>query len=274
MSTSLAGPSGERAHARNTLRASAATWFIIAAFGQFFFAYYILVHFGGSVLEADWEAMSRRLIVGIVDGDAFGNFNLLLHLALAFLITVAGPLQFIPQIRQAFPVFHRWTGRIYLTVAVVISLGALYLTWGRGMAGLIPEIGISINAVLIIVFAGLALRAALVRRFDAHHRWALRLFIAASGVWFFRVGYGFWMIATGGAMPGVGRMLDGPVDYFLVFGCYGAPLVILEVYQYARDKGGPTLRYAAAGLVFAGAGITATGVVGAAMMFWLPRLAS
>ena len=258
---------------RSLLKASAITWFVIAALGQAYFAYYILVYFGGSVVAADWQGMSSRLIVGIVDGDAFGNFNLLLHLALAFLITAGGPLQFIPQIRRHLPWFHRVNGRVYLTVAVVISLGALYLTWARGMAGPVPQIGISINAVLIIVFAVFTVRAALARRFDDHHRWALRLFIAASGVWFFRIGFGFWLIATGGAMPGVGPMLNGPFDYFLVFGCYALPLVILEIYQHARDKGGVRTRHAAAGLVFAGAGVTGVGIVGAAMMFWLPRLA-
>ncbi len=273
MSTSEAMAAPSRDVSRGLLKASAVTWFCAASVGWAFFAFYIVVFFGGKAMEMDWQGMTRHMIVGIVDGDTFGNFNLLLHLALAFWITVAGPLQFIPAIRCRFPIFHRWNGRSYGVVAVLITLGALYLTWARGMVGPIQQTAISINGLMILAFAGFAVRAALARDFDEHHRWALRLLIAVSGVWFFRIGFGFWLIATGFTMPGVGTMLDGPFDYFLVFGNYLVPLLVLEIYQYARDKGGVAVRYAASALVFSGAAVTAMGIVGAAMMFWLPRLA-
>lgn len=258
--------------ATRILKGSAVAWFAVAAAGQYFFAYYILVFYGGTAIAGDWAAWTRRLIVGFVEADLIGNLNLVAHMLLAFLITAAGPLQFVPQIRRRFPIFHRWTGRVYVTVAVLISLGALYLVWARGMAGLIPGIGISINGVLIIVCAVFAVRAVLARRIAEHQRWALRLFVMASGVWFFRIGFGFWFVVTEGAMPGVGPMLDGPFDYFLIFGNYLVPLAVLEIYQYARDRGAPSVKLAASGLVAAGAVVTAIGIFGAAQMFWLPRL--
>ncbi len=257
---------------RALLKASAVTWFTVAALGQFAFAIYILLFYGGNALEGDWTAWTRRLIVGFVEADLIGNLNVVAHMLLAFIMSAGGPLQFIPAVRKRFPAFHRWNGRVYAVTAVVISLGGIYLTWARGMAGLVNEIGITVNAVLIILFAGFTVRHAIKRQLAIHHRWALRLFMVASGVWFFRVGFGFWFIATGGTMPGVGPMLNGPFDYFLAIGSYILPLVVLEIYLNARDKGGVATRFATAALVFAAAGVTSIGVIGAAMMFWLPNL--
>lgn len=259
--------------ARKTLQSAALTWFCVAAIGQLFFAYYIMIFYGGSALVGEWDRWTQRLIVGFTAEDALGNLQLVLHMLLAFIITVGGLLQFIPAVRRYFPTFHRWNGRVYAVVAVLISLGALYLTWARGMAGPVPQIGISINGILIIAFAVMTARLAMKRDFVAHHRWALRLFIVVSGVWFFRIGFGFWLVATGGTMPGVGPMLNGPFDYFLAFGCYGLPLVILEIYQRARDGRSNALAFGAAGLVLTGALVTGLGIYGAAMMFWLPNLA-
>lgn len=259
--------------ARKSLQAAAMTWFCVAAIGQIFFAYYILIFYGGSALAGEWHRWTQRLIVGFTTEDVFGNLQLVLHIALAFIITIGGLIQFIPMIRRHFPAFHRWNGRVYGITAVLISLGALYLTWVRGMAGPVPQIGISINGLLILIFAVMTVRLAIKRNFVMHHRWALRLFIAVSGVWFFRIGFGFWLIATSGTMPGVGPMLNGPFDYFLTFGCYGVPLIILEIYQRARDGHSNGFAFAAAALVFLGALVTGIGIYGAAMMFWLPNLA-
>jgi hypothetical protein len=72
------------------LKASAITWFTIAALGQFAFAAYIFAFYGGNALEGDWDAWTRRLIVGIVDGDFAGNLNVIAHMLLAFIICVGG----------------------------------------------------------------------------------------------------------------------------------------------------------------------------------------
>lgn len=272
MSSTAAAATPNANAGRGVLRASAAVWFTIAALGQFAFAAYILLFYGGTAIGGDWSAWSARMLVGFVDADLLGNVSVLTHILFALIMSVGGPIQFIPAVRKRWPAFHRWNGRVFATAAVLISLGGLYLTWARGMAGLFNEVTISANAVLILVCAAFTVRAALARRIDAHHRWALRLFIAASGVWFFRVGYGFWFIVTGGEMPGVGPMLDGPADYVFAAGSYLAPLAVLEVYQWARDKAGPWSRTAAAALVFGAAGVTGIGVVGAAMIFWLPTL--
>ncbi len=52
-------------------------------------------------------------------GTTSANAALVVHLAMAALVTFGGPLQLIPQIRAHFPAFHRWTGRAYIAVASV-----------------------------------------------------------------------------------------------------------------------------------------------------------
>ena len=122
----------------------------------------------------------------MVAGDVVGNAVMLAHIVLAFVITVGGPLQLVPRIRARAPRFHRWNGSIYLATATVMSLGGLYLTWARfeDLPSILNGVAISLNAVLILIFGAMTLRRAMARNIAAHQRWALRLFVAVSGVWF------------------------------------------------------------------------------------------
>ena len=64
---------------------------------------------------------------------------------------------------------------------------------------------------------------------------------------------------------------DGPFVRAWAFGCYLAPLAMLELYL-AAERRGPLPRFAAAaglGLLTLAAGI---GIFGAVMAMWLPRL--
>ena len=53
------------------------------------------------------------------------------------------------------------------------------------------DIGVSLNGVLIMIFAEIALRYARARKIAVHRRWALRTFMVVSGVRFLRVIYKF-----------------------------------------------------------------------------------
>ncbi|MEQ9315305.1 MAG: DUF2306 domain-containing protein, partial [Henriciella sp.] len=226
---------------------------------------------GVSTVEGDFERMDGRVFHGFIAGDLIGNALFLSHVLLAFIITFGAPFQLVPQIRNNFRAFHRWNGRVFLLVALVISVGALILVFRRGViGGTFVAAGNTINAICILAFAAMTLRFALKRRFADHQRWAMRLFIAASGVWFFRLGFGFWAGVTGGAMPGSEMDLTGPFDRFLGIGHAIIPLIVLELYMLARDKGTPAARYAMAGSMVVFSGMTALGIFMAAQIFWLP----
>lgn len=259
--------------ADGALKSAAVLWFLTAVAGQWMFAAYVLLFYGGTAAAGNFKAWNERLIHGIVAGDPAGNIVLVVHLALAFVITVGGPLQLIPQVRNRAPVFHHWNGRIYILTAFVISAGALYMVWTRGvLGGPVNAIAISLNGVLIMICAAMTVRHAIARNIDTHRRWALRLFLVVSGVWFFRVGMMFWIIANQGPV-GVGENLDGPFAVFLGYAQYVVPLLVLELYLRTQDRAGAPGKFAmAAGLVVLTA-MMALGIFGATTFMWLPRLA-
>ena len=157
-----------------------------------------------------------------------------------------GPLQLVPQIRAHFPAFHRWLGRTYMCTAVASALVGLYLIWTRPLFGsLVNNIGTSLDGVLIIVFAAITLRYAIVRDIRTHRRWALRLFMVVSAVWFIRIGFRVWNFLTGGI--GVdSESFSGPFVAIWHFGQYLLPLAVLELFFLARDSANEHARYAMA----------------------------
>ena len=247
-------------------------WFGVAAAGQAFFAVYIALFYGGSSLRGDVQTWNEVVPGRVVAGDTIGLLAMAAHVALAFVVTAAGPLQLIPALRARWPKLHRWTGRVYVSLAFVISLGGLYLVWGHREADdtLLGSAPLTLNALLIMGFAFMALKAAMARRIDIHRRWALRLFLAMSGVWFLRVGIMMWVLLIGSA--GLGERLEGPVGTFLKFACYAFPLLVLELYFMVRGGTSGALRWLMAGALFALTAGMAVGIAMAAKVFWLPNL--
>nr|WP_042182239.1 DUF2306 domain-containing protein [Kibdelosporangium sp. MJ126-NF4]CEL14767.1 membrane protein, putative [Kibdelosporangium sp. MJ126-NF4]CTQ96603.1 membrane protein, putative [Kibdelosporangium sp. MJ126-NF4] len=97
---------------------------------------------------------------------------LVVHIFTATVALVLGPLQFIPKIR-ARRRLHRTLGRIYLLAGVLPSAVATVpvAIWsGR----LITQIGLTAAAVLWLVTAFLAYRAARRRDFANHRAWMMR----------------------------------------------------------------------------------------------------
>lgn len=130
------------------LHGSAAIWFVAAAAGQLMFAVYLASLYGAGALYGDADVLSTVMRNGRIEGDPAGNAALMAHVLLAFVITLGGLLQLTPQVREAAPAFHRWNGRVYLTLAVIIALTGLVLTWARPTAsGLTNQFSITLNGV-------------------------------------------------------------------------------------------------------------------------------
>lgn len=105
-----------------TLNAAARFWFVVAVAGQWMFACYIALVYGGAVVQGNLQAATSRLAHGYEAGNPVGNTVLFTHLLFAAAISFMGALQLIPKIRARFPLFHRWNGRIYIVVAFSASL--------------------------------------------------------------------------------------------------------------------------------------------------------
>jgi len=258
--------------AEKILSIAARLWFVVAMAGQWMFACYIAALYGGSALRGDWTAWHKRIAHG--HGPAtLGNTAMAVHLFLAVIILIGGPLQLILQLRRHAPAFHRWNGRLYVLALFIATITALYMVWFRGTAGDFPQhVGVSLDAALIMIFAVIALRYAIARDIAKHRRWALRLFIVVNGVWFFRVGLMLWLVINHGPAGFNPKTFTGPFLTFWSFGNYLLPLAILELYLRTTDRSSSSARFAmAAGLIILTVAI-GIGVLVATKVMWLPRL--
>lgn len=261
------------AFADTALNTSARFWFLVTAIGQVLFALYIVMFYGSTALQGNLPAWNKVLPHGYVPGDAMGNSALAAHLLLAAMITLGGLLQLTPQIRSRMPSFHRWNGRIYMLTAVMAAVFGLYMVWFRaGDSAFLQHLGISLDAILIIVFAALALRHALVRDIKAHRRWALRLFMAVNSVWFFRVGLMFWVFINKGPAGFDPHTFKGPFLDFWSFADCLLPLAVLELYLRTRDRAEAFGRLLMAGSLMLLTVALGIGVFVAFMGMWWPHM--
>jgi hypothetical protein len=258
------------------LQRSVIAWLVVAFAGQLVFAAYVLIFYGGAALAGEPQRWNDVLPHGWKAGARLDNGVLAAHLAFTIVIVFGGFLQLLPAIRRRVPALHRWTGRAYLGAAATLALGGLYLVWGRGgAAGDLPQhLAISGNALIILCCAALAWRAARARRVQEHRRWALRLFIAASGVWFFRVGLMAWIGVFRAPVGFDARSFSGPFLTALAWGVYVVvPLLVLEAVLRAQRASASAPQQAAAAIGLALLTLVmAFGIVIATLGMWGPRL--
>ncbi len=258
---------------RTYLKATGVIWFVVAAIGQVAFIAFIVSYYGQRTVAGDFAAWNDKpLIDGHIEGDLAGNLMFVIHVLLAAVITFGGLLQLVPQIRNRFRTFHRWNGRVFIAIAGFMAIGGLWLTWGRGtQLSSVSAIAISVNALLILLFAGLALRYAMARQIETHRRWAMRTFMVVNGVWFLRVGIMAWVLINQGPR-GMNQTLSGPADIALVFGCYLIPLAMLELYFRAQQSAANSLKILVGSAVLLMTGVMAIGIFGTVAFMWGPYL--
>lgn len=255
------------------LRGSGVVWFSTALIGQMAFVAFILIFYGVRTITGNFAGWNDKpLIDGYVAGDGVGNLVFIIHVLLAAVVTLGGLMQLIPALRRRFPRLHRWTGRVFLVLAIIMAVSGGWLTLVRGTwLSEVSAAAILGDAVLILVFAVLAWRRARQRRFEAHRLWAMRAFMVVSGVWFLRVGLMGWIILNQGPV-GMNRTLSGPADIVMVFGSYLIPLALLEVHVAAGRSRRMAPKILAAALTGIAALYTAVGVVGTVAFMWGPYL--
>ena len=256
--------------ADSALKAAARFWFVVAVIGQLLFALATASFYGLTALRGDYHGW--RITQGHVAGDLAGNSAVAMHLISAVVIMLAGAVQLVPQVRSHFPVFHRWNGRIYMLAALAVSAAGVYMTWRGSVGDLSQHIGGSLNAVLIWLFAGMALRYAVARDFRTHRRWALRLFLVVSAAWFFRIVVFLSFIVFKGPVGFDPTTFRGPFLTFMSFGQYLLPLTFLELYLRAQERPGPLQRMATAAGLFIVTLAMCAGVFAVTVAQWVPQV--
>jgi tetratricopeptide (TPR) repeat protein len=252
--------------ADRALKAAAGFWFVVVVLGQLVFAFTVASFYGLTAARGNWQQWNKSMTHGYAPDHPMGNLVVAIHLTSAVIIMFSGAIQLVPQIRRHAPSFHRWNGRIYFVTAFAISIAGLYMMWFRGTVGDLPQhLGQSLDAVLIMLCAAMALRYALARDFKTHRRWALRLFMVVSASLFIRAGIFLSFLLNHGPFGFNAATFSGPFLTFMSFAQYLLPLAVLEIYLRTQDRAGAAGRFAmAAGLfvltVAMGAGIFAVTV--------------
>ncbi len=244
MTATATMPAPRRRVSMILLNSAAGFWWLTAILGQWAFLYYILAFYGASGVTGDFETWNRLKVMGrtpFVAGDMAGNLAFLGHALAAAIIAFGGALQLVPGIRARFPAFQRWNGRLFLFTVTGLSLSGFYLVWVRGTSpDSLNALSTTFNGILILAFAGLALRAAMARDIAVHRRWAMRLYLVSNAQWFLRVGVFAYFVVN--MSLGNKVKFSDPFLGFWVFGCYLVPIAVLEVYLRAKDRGGPAVR--------------------------------
>jgi len=229
--------------ASSVLKMAAIFWTVVFLLGQWSFFYYLIVFYGINLLSNNmeaWNVFQEFGVTSYIPGDTGGNIAFGSHALGASFVALAGSLQLIPQIRQRYPVFHRWNGRFFLVTCIVLSLSGFYLAWIRNEApSEIKDLKNTINGLLVFVCSYFTLRYALKRNIKSHNRWALALILEANGQWFMRIGTLCYM--TLGNLIGKASFSD-PFFLFWNFGAYLVPLAILMLYFFAHDNKGAWLK--------------------------------
>jgi tetratricopeptide (TPR) repeat protein len=257
--------------AETALKAAARFWFGVTVIGQLFFAFAVASFYALTALRGNYHAW--KITNGYIPGVTKGNLAVAIHLISAVMVMLAGAVQLVPQVRNRFPAFHRWNGRIYMLTAVALSAAGLYMTWIRGSVGDTSQhLGSTGNALLIWLCAAMALRYALARDFKTHRRWALRLFLVVSASWFLRLALFLSFLVFKGPFGFDPVTFQGPFLTFLTFGQYLFPLGILEVYLWAQDRPGVLRRMATAGMLFVLTLAMGAGIFAVSMALWVPQV--
>jgi uncharacterized membrane protein len=257
--------------ADTALKAAARFWFGVTVVGQLVFAFTVASFYALTALRGDYHKWN--FTNGYVPGLSMGNIAVVMHVASAVIIMLAGAVQLVPQVRNRFPVFHRWNGRIYMLTAVALSVAGLYMTWIRGSVGdLSVHLGSTLNAVLIWLCGAMALRYALARDFKTHRRWALRFFLVVSASWFFRIGFFLSFLVFKGPFGFDPTTFRGPFLTFMTFAQYLIPLAVLEIYLRAQDRPGALRRTATAGMLFVLTFVMGAGLFAVATAAWVPQV--
>jgi hypothetical protein len=266
-----ASPAARRS--RSAVETAVAVWLAVAALGQLVFAAYVLRLYAGSALTQQMDHWNRVTPRAWLPGETAGNLVFASHVLGTVVVVLGGLLQLLPVVRRRWPALHRWNGRLYVTAALVLALGGTVMLLTRGTVGNVwQQLGTATNGLVIVVCAALAWRHARARRFEQHRRWALRLLLAVSGVWFFRIGLMAWLMIFRAPVGFDPKTFTGPLLVVLAFAQFVLPLLVLELVLRARQQPAGWLPRVAVGVLVPATALTALGTAGATLAMWWPHM--
>jgi uncharacterized membrane protein len=105
-----------------------------------------------------------------------------LHVVLGAVYLVAGAIQFVPRIRNRWPVYHRWAGRALVGVALVVGSAALFMALVIPFSGWPGRLGNGFFALFFLFSLTQGFLAIRRREIARHREWMIRAFALALGI--------------------------------------------------------------------------------------------
>jgi len=262
-------PFGHSLNAHKMLLVSKGFWFVSLAMAQLVFVTYLALGYGLAAVNTQFADWNKFNATAYLADDTVGNFIYGLHVLLAIIMIIGGSLQLIPLIRQRFRRFHRINGRVFVTLACTISLAGLYLITFRGTVGnLLLHCLTSFSGIVVLVSSFYAVHAAKNRDLARHQTWAIRLYLAANGVLFFRLIMFAWLLSFGT----LGINTDdftGPTIIAISLSSYVLPLLIFE---FVRRSQNSVMTYLSCAILIAVGLVFLLGLFGITLSRWYPAI--
>lgn len=242
-------------------------WFLCLLLAQICFVIYLVLGYGLTSMTtgiSDWNHLNSTAYIA---NDPTGNLMYAAHVLLAIVMIIGGSLQLIPSIREKHYQFHRINGRIFVLLACTISFAGIYLILTRGTF----DWFIIFDGCLVILSSILAVRAARKSNIKLHKIWAIRLYLAANGVLFFRLMIFAWFL-TFGALGIDTATFTGPTVLAISVCSYVIPLFIAELIRYAENTTNKVITITSASIMILISIIFLVGLFGIVLAEWYPKI--
>lgn len=247
-------------------------WFICLLMAQGCFVIYLILGYALTSVTTGLSGWVRLNNTAYVASDPIGNLIYATHVLLAVVMIIGGSLQLIPAIRAKYTKFHRYNGRVFVLLACTISIAGMYLMIVRGTVGNLLMHSLTMfgggMVILSSIFAVLAARG---RNINSHQIWAIRLYLAANGVLFFRLMIFAWFL-TFGSLGIDTTTFTGPTVLAVSVCSYVMPLLIAELVRYAGKTSNKMITIATAALMMLISIVFLVGLFGVVLANWYPAI--
>ena len=128
------------------------------------------------------ETASRNPTAAFGSGFARHRALTLVHILPGFLFMVLGPLQFVRRIRSRHLRFHRWSGRVFVSLGLVIGVSALAMSYTTSIGGANETAATTLFALLFLFDLVKAFVSIRRREIARHREWMIRAYAIGLAV--------------------------------------------------------------------------------------------
>ncbi|WP_239977378.1 DUF2306 domain-containing protein [Pseudoalteromonas sp. Isolate3] len=254
------------------LRYSKKLWFICLLLAQICFVGYLILGYGVTSMTTGLSGWNRLNNTAYVANDTTGNLMYAVHVLFAVVMILGGSLQLIEKLRAKYKTFHRYNGRVFVVLACCISFAGMYLMIVRGTVGNTLMHALTMFGGLVVIISSLfAVKTARARNFNAHKTWAIRLYLAANGVLFFRLLIFAWFLVFG-SLGVDSKTFTGPAVLAVSLCSYMIPLFIAELVRYAEQTNHKFITIGTACLMAFISVVFLIGLFGVTLANWYPAI--